>query len=247
MSIYDNIHMEQIREAMRHNGDPEWCPHGGTSLRRYHEVAHESAVALHAELDRRVAADKRLWIKTSGGDSNHRQTYVGWHDDPGGEYYLSTGVEHHHHLAPEQLRTFGWLVYSRFEHRDDGIGERYFEPPYAHDATLRTDHLMSWLNAHRRALGFDKQRTDATQALTPAAAGGSSRERIEQAYDAELPEEMGSGPFSIFDGVDNGVTTEPCTVVVAGDVAFCVTCQAHGHLDGYVADDAGVERWHREL
>jgi hypothetical protein len=36
-------------------------------------------------------------------------------------------------------------------------------------------------------------------------------------------------------------------VRVAGDVAFCLTCEARGYLDGYAADADGVNQRHREL
>lgn len=74
-----------------------------------------------------------------------------------------------------------------------------------------------------------------------------TREQITEAYDHELPEEMGEGPFVVFDGVDDGTDNEPCSVAISGDYAFCLTCEAQGHLDGYLPDAAGVERWHRDL
>lgn len=79
-----------------------------------------------------------------------------------------------------------------------------------------------------------------------------TREDIRNFYDHDLPEEMGAGPFDLFAITDQitkgGETVEyPCTVAVAGDYAFCLTCEAQGHLDGYLPDADGVESWHRSL
>jgi hypothetical protein len=80
-----------------------------------------------------------------------------------------------------------------------------------------------------------------------------TREQIRTAYDHEPPEDMGDGPFHLYpeiDGTPDGTpadSRELCTVVRAADVAYCLTCEAHGYLDGYEATHAGIERWHREL
>lgn len=80
-----------------------------------------------------------------------------------------------------------------------------------------------------------------------------TREGIRDFYDHDLPEEMGAGPFDLFAIIDVVTDSEgrdrryPCTVAVAGGYAFCLTCEAQGHLDGYCSDADGVESWHRSL
>lgn len=79
-----------------------------------------------------------------------------------------------------------------------------------------------------------------------------TRAEIVDNYDIELPEDMGDGPFNLFAIIDvvmrDGKPTEyPCTVAVIADYAYCLTCHAQGHLDGYPSDADGVERWHRDL
>lgn len=81
-----------------------------------------------------------------------------------------------------------------------------------------------------------------------------TREDILYRYDHYLPQDMGDGPYELFEVTDQVIDTAAvevrefsCTVAVAGDIAFCLTCEAHGHLDGYSATHDGVERWHRSL
>lgn len=74
-----------------------------------------------------------------------------------------------------------------------------------------------------------------------------TREQVLATYDRELPEDMGAGPFEIYEYIDNGITEELCTVARGRDVVFCLTCEAHGHLDGYLPTHDDIQRWHRDL
>lgn len=159
MSTYE-LTSAEVDAARQHANDPDWCPTGGTSLRRYYELATADTAAFDAELQRRVGADERLWIKILLGGS-HCRASIGWRDDPGGTYIVSSGLEHLHHLSEDVLRSFGRLTYMHerqdltldIVHHD--IGSQYFEPPYTRDAVLRVDQMIAWLNAHRRGLGLD--------------------------------------------------------------------------------------------
>jgi hypothetical protein len=84
-------------------------------------------------------------------------------------------------------------------------------------------------------------------AYAVAAPEGLTRAQVLATYDHDLPEDMGDGPFEIYEDIDNGITDEPCTVARGRDVVFCLTCEAHGHLDGYEPTHGDVERWHRDL
>lgn len=72
-----------------------------------------------------------------------------------------------------------------------------------------------------------------------------TRQQILDEYGHELPEEMGPGPFPVFNSVDDGTDSEPHLVAVSGDYAFCLTCETQGLLDGHLLDSAGVTLWHQ--
>lgn len=61
-----------------------------------------------------------------------------------------------------------------------------------------------------------------------------------------LPERLGAGPLEVFEGIDDGRGRERCTVACGAGYAFCLSCERFGSLEGYLADFAGVELWHRE-
>lgn len=140
--------------------DRDWAPPGGTSNNRYHEErAPFDTEFVRLFCERIEAHDDDVWIKIY----NESQIYVGWRDDPRGSYYVAWGLEHQYRLAPEELRSFSYLVYHLTEEvqgedegeiirTDEGIGAHYQEPPYARDAALHVDHLMIWVDAHRRTL-----------------------------------------------------------------------------------------------
>lgn len=151
MSIYDTspAHTDAAR---KHINDPDWCPLGGTSTRRYTELAQVCDGAFAQEFARRVAArDRELWVKNSGALID-----VGWRDDPGGIYSVSHGLVLENHVPEHLLRSVCHLSY--FPLKTDGslgrpdlhIGHHYFEPPYTNDAILRVTHVMAWLDAHHR-------------------------------------------------------------------------------------------------
>lgn len=78
-----------------------------------------------------------------------------------------------------------------------------------------------------------------------------TRAEVRSTYDRELPADMGDGPFTIYPDIDPGLASGDdvglCTVARGGDVVFCLTCEAHGLLDGYLPTAEDIERWHCEL
>lgn len=157
MSIYDHWPptFQLMRDKDRMLGDPDWSPPGGTSPNRYHRIDQPRRAAFLTEFTARITARQaELWIRNDLGLS----LYVGWHDDPGGSYYVVSGLEHHPYVAPDLLRSHCYLVYRHEpdDHTapldDAELGHARFEPPYALDSHLHADHLMAWLDAHRRHL-----------------------------------------------------------------------------------------------
>lgn len=138
---------------------PDWAPPGGTTNRRYQELRDELRTAFVTALAARLAGHERLWFKHLGWE----QAYAGWRDDPRGAYYVISGLEHQHRLPEEEQRSFVYLTYTRTaadetapnERRESDIGLHYFDPPYARDLTLHVDHILAWLDAHRRTLDLD--------------------------------------------------------------------------------------------
>ena len=152
-----------LLERMR--ADQDWSPPGGTSNNTYRRMGGELDTAFVAEFTARIGErHETMWFKDHGAKS----LYVGWRDDPRGGYYVAHGLEHQARLAPELLRSFAYLVYSReraegdtedhgevpagYERYDSRVGHHWFTPPHAHDVALHVQHLLMWLDAHRRTL-----------------------------------------------------------------------------------------------
>ncbi len=72
-----------------------------------------------------------------------------------------------------------------------------------------------------------------------------TRDEVAATHGVQLPDDMGP-TVELFDGIDDGTGNELCTVAVWRDVAFCVTCERHGYLDGYRADHDDIQQWHRD-
>ncbi|KOV84780.1 hypothetical protein [Nocardia sp. NRRL S-836] len=157
MSIYDSSWPSAFQlqgDKDRMMGDCDWSPPCGTSRSRYHRISEPRKAAFLTEFTARVTArSDELWITNNRGTD----LYVGWHDDAAGSYSVVSELEHHPYVAPHLLRSHYSLTYCH--ELEDGTAPLQqlcftrIEPPHALDVHLHVDHLIAWLDAHRRHHG----------------------------------------------------------------------------------------------
>lgn len=149
LSALDPITRADTERSLR---EQDWAPPGGTSTNQARELGHRHHAAVTAALTERIDDRPDMWIKLYNGDTT---VTAGYTDDPHSGYHVQYGLEHRLHTAPDNQRSFAYLAYDHEPPdgtpvREENIGRHWFPAPYATDAALIADHLLMWLDAHRR-------------------------------------------------------------------------------------------------